>query len=211
MVLDEKMRVAIVAEDPLARAGLAALLAHPPECEVVEQASGEDDLYELLQMVRADVVVWDLGWDPTQALERLAEAQDLGLPVVALLPDATSAREAWNAGARGLLPRTVDSATLIEALRAAAQGLVVLDPAMAPTLPLTRDRHVEPAVEELTPREIEVLRLLAEGLPNKGIAHLLGISEHTVKFHVNAIMARLNAQSRTEAVTRATRLGLIPL
>jgi len=66
-------------------------------------------------------------------------------------------------------------------------------------------------VEELTPRERHVLQLLAEGLPNKAIADRLGISEHTVKFHVSAIMSKLGAQSRTEAVTRAARLGLIIL
>ena len=64
---------------------------------------------------------------------------------------------------------------------------------------------------EFTPRELEVLRLLAEGLPNKTIASRLGISEHTVKFHINSIMGKLGAQSRTEAVTRAARLGLVPL
>ena len=63
----------------------------------------------------------------------------------------------------------------------------------------------------LTPREQDVLLLLAEGLPNKGVASRLGVSEHTVKFHVNSIMGKLNAQSRTEAVTLATRLGLLPL
>ena len=66
-------------------------------------------------------------------------------------------------------------------------------------------------MEDLTPREREVLRLLAEGLPNKAIARQLGISEHTVKFHVNAILGKLAVASRTEAVVRATRLGLIPL
>jgi two-component system nitrate/nitrite response regulator NarL len=66
-------------------------------------------------------------------------------------------------------------------------------------------------VEELTPRELEVLRLMAEGLPNKTVALRLGISEHTVKFHVNAILGKLGVSSRTEAVVHATRLGLILL
>jgi DNA-binding NarL/FixJ family response regulator len=69
----------------------------------------------------------------------------------------------------------------------------------------------QPLVEPLTPRELEVLRLMAEGLPNKGIAQRLEISEHTVKFHVNAILGKLGVESRTEAVVRATRLGLILL
>jgi DNA-binding NarL/FixJ family response regulator len=73
------------------------------------------------------------------------------------------------------------------------------------------DREVESPIEELTPRELAALRLLAEGLPNKTIALRLGISEHTVKFHVNAILGKLGVASRTEAVVRATRLGLILL
>jgi DNA-binding NarL/FixJ family response regulator len=78
---------------------------------------------------------------------------------------------------------------------------------LAPATPLP-----EPLlVEELTPRELEVLRLLAEGLSNKAIAQQLDISDHTVKFHVNAIMSKLGAQSRTAAVVQATRLGLIVL
>ena len=71
------------------------------------------------------------------------------------------------------------------------------------------DRKTDPLVERLTARELAVLRLVAEGLPNKTIALRLGISEHTVKFHVNAILGKLGVASRTEAVVRATRLGLI--
>ncbi|MGH2536960.1 MAG: response regulator transcription factor, partial [Candidatus Promineifilaceae bacterium] len=78
--------------------------------------------------------------------------------------------------------------------------------ALRPAAPLE-----EPPLEPLTPRELEVLGLLAEGLTNKAIALRLGISEHTVKFHLNAILSKLGAQSRTAAVVRATRLGLIPL
>jgi DNA-binding NarL/FixJ family response regulator len=101
---------------------------------------------------------------------------------------------------------------LLAALIAAGQELVTLDPRLAETLlrstPQSPPDHL---IEALTPRELEVLQLLAEGLPNKAIARQLNISDHTVKFHVNAIMSKLNAQSRTEAVVQATRLGLILL
>jgi DNA-binding NarL/FixJ family response regulator len=96
-------------------------------------------------------------------------------------------------------------------MMAAAQDLVVLDPSLPAPVLSTRDPSSPMLVEELTPRELEVLDLLAEGLSNKAIAHRLGISDHTVKFHVNAVMGKLGAQSRTEAVVRATRLGLILL
>jgi len=94
---------------------------------------------------------------------------------------------------------------------AAAHGLVVLDPSLVNPVLEARDPSSASLVEELTPRELEVLGLLAEGLPNKAIARRLGISDHTVKFHVNAVLGKLGAQSRTEAVVRATRLGLILL
>ena len=87
-------------------------------------------------------------------------------------------------------------------------GLVVSDPSLAPpTAPLPI--AASGPLPQLTQREGEALRLLAEGLPNKAIADRLGISEHTVKFHVNSLMGKLGAQSRTEAVTRATRLDLL--
>jgi two-component system nitrate/nitrite response regulator NarL len=130
---------------------------------------------------------------------------------VTLLSEETYAVEAQIAGARGLLSRDISSERLMAALTAAAQGLMVLDLSLVPNLLGTGERLPSPLAEELTPREIEVLALLAEGLPNKTIAHRLNISEHTVKFHVNAIMGKLGAQSRTEAVVRATRLGLILL
>ncbi len=205
------LHVLIVADDPLARAGLATLLADQPGCAVTGQVSSETDLEVALEVYRPDVVVWDLGWDPTTTLERLPDLEESGPPVVALLPDETHAPGAWSAGVRGLLLREVAAERLAVALTAVAQGLVVLDPALAGALRSSWDSAPAPPLEELTPRELEVLGLLAEGLSNKAIAYRLGISEHTVKFHVNAIMGKLGAQSRTEAAVRATRMGLILL
>jgi DNA-binding NarL/FixJ family response regulator len=213
------LRVLIVADDPLARAGLAALLADQPGCLVVAQVAEDADLLSALDVYRPQVVVWDLGWErvPTSTpaqptgTERLAELADAGLPIVTLLPEESYAIEAQIAGARGLLPRDISAERLMAALTAVAQGLIVLDLSLVATLLGTGGQIPPPLAEELTPRELEVLRLLAEGLPNKTIAHRLSISEHTVKFHINAIMGKLGAQSRTEAVVRATRLGLILL
>jgi len=205
------LRVLVVADDPLARAGLAALLVSQPGCTVAAQVSGEADPIAMLELYNPDVVVWDLGWDPALALERLADLREAGPPVVALLPDGTYAAEARTSGAIGLLLRDSGAPGLVAALMAVARGLVVLDPELAAAAPPAGDRMPAPTIGDLTPREMEVLRLLAEGLTNKSIAHRLEISEHTVKFHVNAIMGKLGAQSRTEAVTRATRLGLILL
>ena len=205
------LRVLVVAEDPLARAGLAALMSGEPGCSIVGQAAGGDDLSSTVEIHRPDVVLWDLGWDPTTAIERLTDLAEAMPPVVALLPDEPGSAGILAAGVRGLLLRSSSPTALAAALTAVAQGLVVLDPELTPAAPPARPSVPSPLNVDLTPREQEVLQLLAEGLPNKSIADKLGISEHTVKFHINSILGKLGAQSRTEAVTRATRLGLIVL
>jgi len=205
------LRLLIVADDPLARTGLAALLAEHPECSIVGQAAGDTDLQAELDVYRPDVALWDLGWNPILMLEQLADFRDTGLPAVVLLPNPSHVEEAWATGALGLLLRDADANKIVAAALAAAQGLVTIDPALTKSLLPGIQATPPPLVEALTPRELEVLQLLAEGLPNKSIARQLDISEHTVKFHVNAIMNKLEAQSRTEAVVRATQLGLILL
>lgn len=200
----DDVRVVIVADDPLVRSGLAALLADRPGCRVAGQAA-PDDLPEALAVYRADVVVWDLGWDPADVPDGLADLAADGPPSVALLADEALASVVRGAGVLGLLQRHTDGERLLVAIQAVSHGLAVSDPALSGPLPITAG----PPDELLTPREIEVLRLLAEGLANKAIALQLGISEHTVKFHLNAILGKLGAQSRTEAVVTAIRLGLI--
>jgi len=205
----DEIRVLVVADDPLARAGLAALLADQEGCIVAGQVAPGLDLSGDAAVYQPDVVLWDLGWDADPG-----PLQDLSggvLPVLVLLPDDALIADVWSAGAQGLLRRDSDPENVTAALRAVAQDLVVLDPVLAPTILPARDREDEPLVEALTPREEEVLHLLADGLSNKAIALQLGISDHTVKFHVNAILGKLGAQSRTEAVVRATRMGLLVL
>ncbi|MFQ6028059.1 MAG: response regulator transcription factor [Dehalococcoidia bacterium] len=205
------LRLLIIADDSLARAGLGTLLAGQPGLGVVGQISGEAAGSGLEEVYYPDVILWDLGWDPSSALDQLSELSEALPPILALLPDSTYAAEAWAAGPRGLLPRDVDASRLGAALIAVALGLVVGEPDFSAALPPSGDQTPAAIADDLTPREQQVLQLLAEGLPNKAIASQLSISEHTVKFHVNAIMGKLGAQSRTEAVTRATRAGLILL
>ena len=200
-----------MADDTLARAGLAALLDGQPACTVAGQVASDAFSSGGQEVYRADVVVWDLGWEPGEALDYLSQAQDNGAPVVALVADESHAAQARLVGARGVLLRDVDAPVLMTALQAVSRGLAVIQPDLEPLLHSVRDREALPSAGELTAREREVLYLMAEGLPNKTIALRLGISEHTVKFHVNAILSKLGARSRTEAVTRATRMGLILL
>lgn len=212
--MNDPLKLVVVANDPLTRAGLASLLANQADCEVIGQfdntifdtavldtADSDNDLET------ADAFIWDTGWDPTADLP---DELFVDRPVVALVTDEEQAADVWAAGVRALLPRYMEVEQLYWATRAAVAGLVVLAPGLNP-LRSVGETAEEVLLDDLTPREKEVLQLVAEGLTNKAIAHQLSISEHTVKFHVNAIMSKLNAQSRTEAVVRATRLGLILL
>jgi two-component system, NarL family, nitrate/nitrite response regulator NarL len=203
------LKILIVAVNPLARMGLAALLAGQPGIAIAGQTAGGINLADEIDLYRPDALIWDWGWDSQP--DRLADVRDTRLPVLALLNNAAQAGDAWTAGAQGLLLHDADAETLVAALHALDQGLLIIDPALSENLfPIATAIQDSPA-EPLTPREMEVLQLLAEGLPNKTIASRLSVTDHTVKFHVNAIMGKLNVQSRTEAVVRATRLGLIIL
>jgi len=213
-----ELRVLVIADDPLARAGLAAVLTDQPGFAVCGRASGLDDPVAAVDLYRPDVLLWDAGWHPAPSLARLAELETRA-PVVILLPDEADTRQAWTAGARGLLRRDAEPSRIAAALAAAAHGFAVIEPDFADALrsslpdraPSRSEGGRAALIEPLTPREVEVLRLMADGLPNKTIAARLEISEHTVKFHANTIFGKLGVASRTEAVVRATRLGLILL
>jgi DNA-binding NarL/FixJ family response regulator len=201
--------VLVVSEDPLARSGLLALLSREPGLVATAPAPGASPASAA---ALADVVVCDLGLGPPGA-DRLREVLDEagGVPLVALVAGEAQAAEAAAAGARGVLLRQSESSRLAAGLRAAAEGLTVLDPVFAAAA--LRPPPGAPArlPEALTPREHEVLQLLAQGLSNRSIGDRLGVSEHTAKFHVNAILGKLGAQTRTEAVVLAARLGLVAL
>lgn len=214
-IADTDLRLLVVAENLLARAGLAALL-EARGFAVVAQSDG-GDLDHAVDEAGADALIVDLGWQSETLRQTLAEW--LGdLPVLALVADdeteaslltLMSALAAFPGYA--ILPRESDPDAFAGALSAIDLGLIVLDPGLRllPVAPV--DLRLAAEAIPLTPRENQVMQLLAQGLTNKAIALDLGITEHTVKFHVNAVMGKLGAQSRTEAVVRATRLGLIAL
>jgi two-component system, NarL family, response regulator YdfI len=127
--------------------------------------------------------------------------------VIVLSDDPQWTAEALRNGIRAILPRELSPAEMLAAVEAAAAGLVVLHPRDLETiLPVA---HPARSVEALSPREIEVLGMMAEGISNKEIAARMGISEHTVKFHVAQIMGKLRAGTRTEAVMTGVRMGLV--
>ena len=212
---DSDPRLLVVAEDLLARAGLTALLAERGWGDLAHTDGA--GLAAAIERFAPDILALDLGWRGEALLERLAQA-DLQLPVLALAAENESGeviRGFMRALARcpgyALLPRDGDPDAIVGALQALDHGLIVLDPAFN-ALPIAAPPRPSAAdAASLTERENQVLQLLARGLTNRAIAHKLGITEHTVKFHVNAIMGKLGAQSRTEAVVRASKSGLIVL
>jgi len=210
MVTDQ-IHLMLVADDLEARSETAARLAARSDCAVVGTAATDEDLASASAEADPDVIVWDLGDDPETGLRRLADARDLRVPIVAIVGDDRDGVRALAAGAAGLLPREADDERLLLAAAAVAGGLLALDPSVAGLPASAQDPEDDAPVEALTRREREVLALMAEGLANKLIAERLGVTEHTAKFHVHTILGKLGTQSRTEAVVRAARLGLIAI
>jgi len=214
--------VFIVAASPLARAGLENLLA----ARQVEIAGSVANLHELdgrIDDAPVDVILVDSTGEPIElfldTLNPSGLASDFSMVLLTEPAALAAASSALRAGFRAVLPNDLSPDQLVAALQAAANGLLVLHPtqvaaqvaangfASAPA----RSRGLGELAEPLTPRESEVLQMLASGLGNKEIAAKLNISEHTVKFHVASILGKLGAGSRTEAVSLGIRRGLVLL
>lgn len=192
-------RVLLAAASPLARAGLEALLTGASEVEVVGVIP-VSALAAAIGALQPEVVVVEGEGDELDSAVLANEAVS-----VVLVGEADT--DVVRHGVSALLPVEADAETIRAAITLVASGLVVVPRAATPVLPPAAD--VPGMVETLTPREIEVLRLMSEGAGNKEIARRLAISEHTVKFHVGSILGKLGAGSRTEAVTLGIRLGII--
>jgi two-component system, NarL family, nitrate/nitrite response regulator NarL len=203
---EARLRVLVVAASPALRAGLVTLLASdrlldPMVAEMVE-------LGDAGSAPSAIVVDYSAG-EPEEILT-LAEAFP-GSPLVMIGADPASDGPGLSGAPVAYLPSDVDAAALAAAVHAAAVGLIVLDPTVAGATGIHAHARTSDNAETLTTRERQVLLLVAEGLPNKAIARELGISEHTAKFHVGSLLGKLGAASRTEAVTLATRRGILPV
>ncbi len=207
------LRILVSAAYPALRAGLRAMLDSSPGLRVVGEFASAAETAEL-DLTAADILVADVQEESAiTALSELAE----GIGVVFLADDPALFRvlERQAPQPRALLLQGATAEELAAAVTAVSHGLLVTDPAVAAALahdhPSALREFSEDPVTPLTAREIDVLTLVASGLPNKTIALRLGISDHTVKFHVGSILGKLGAASRTEAVTLAVRSGLLPL
>jgi DNA-binding NarL/FixJ family response regulator len=196
------IKVALLTDDPLLRAGLSSLLAQ----------AGQTGSISVVEANDAEVALWDAGVDADKILGRLAELRTLPVPAVAIVGDQAQVAPALAAGARGVVLRDQVGPGIHAALTAVRSGLTVMDANLAEALvPAQPARTNGKGRGELTERERQVVQLLSEGLSNKLIADRLGISDHTAKFHVNGVMMKLGASTRTEAVVEAMRRGLIRL
>ncbi len=206
----QAIRTLIIARDMLVRAGLSAILSAEEALDIVGRSIGGEQTGSDIDIYRPDVALIEAG-EPG-IVDELHAINQAELPVVLLAQPHQAAGVLAHIGDLAhyaLLHRDSDGETIMAALYAVMQGLVVLAPEVAALLRRPVAGNAPPLLDALTPREIEVLALLAEGLANKAIGEQLSISTNTVKFHVNAILSKLDAHSRTEAVVRATQLGLI--
>ena len=196
-------RVLVVSTSPLLRAGLGSIAQVAAVAATIEEAGA------LTADTRPDLMIVEC--DERTVQDVIAVAAD-SPPMLLLAAEASPAwiNDALRAGVRGVIPRDAPEAEIVAAIEAAAAGLIVLDSRWlngALASPITSGVQME----SLSPREIEVLRLMAEGASNKTIAWRLNISEHTVKFHINSIFSKMGVSSRTEAVMGGLRAGLVPL
>jgi len=214
------IRVVIADDQTLMRQGLESLLALSGEVAVVGHAADGDEALVRVTQERPDVLLLDLRMPGRDGIATLEELRKRGseVPVLVLttFDDDELVLRALRAGARGYLLKDVSLDELVGAIRTLATGGTLVQPALTDRLlrglgaaPVPDDFTHLPAPEPLTPRETEVLRLLASGFTNREIAQALFLAEGTVKNHISTVLAKLGVKDRTRAVLRALHLGLL--
>jgi len=208
----EMIRVLLVDDHNVVRSGLSAFLTAFDDLNLVGEANNGREAVKKAAELSPDVVLMDLVMPEMDGAEATAEIleRDPDLKVIALtsFKEKDLIERVMEAGAIGYLLKNVGADELAQAIRDAVEGKPTLAPEAAQAL-IQRTRQPKQQIEKLTPRELEVLALLSEGLTNPGIAEELVISNSTVKFHVSSILGKLNVESRTEAVVYALKHDLI--
>jgi DNA-binding NarL/FixJ family response regulator len=215
--MTDPIRIVVADDHPVVRDGLVAILSTQPDFEVVGQAETGLETIAQIKQHRPDVLLLDLEMPELDGVGVLEQLRTEQISVRAIVFTAFDTDErilgAVQAGAQGYLLKGVPRSDLFNAVRVVHSGGSLLQPIVASKLlrQVSHQNQARPNVETLTPREVEVLRLLGQGQQNKEIAAKLVISERTVKFHVSSIMGKLGAGNRTEAVSIAAQQGLIEL
>ena len=206
------IRIAVMATSAVRRARLESIVRSHADLHRAGSFGAVASLVPFARNTELDVIVIDSDSIRDLLLEPMSEA---ALVLLTEVSDARSVARLLRIGVRAILSRESDPDDVLSAIYAVYDGLVLLSTATAQSLAAVygdQPLEVEDEVsEEITSRETEVLRMLAEGLVNKEIAARLGVSEHTVKFHISSILDKLGASTRTEAVTMGIRRGLIPI
>jgi DNA-binding NarL/FixJ family response regulator len=208
------IRIVVADDHPVVLDGLVAILGTQPDFEVVGTAGNGVEVVAQVDALRPDVLLLDLEMPEMDGVEALKTLRGRGINARVIVFTAFDTDErilgAVQAGAEGYLLKGAPREELFEAIRVVNSGGSLLQPLVMSKL-LRHISHQEEAknVEPLSPRELEVLQLMARGLQNKEIAAELVISERTVKFHVSSILGKLGAGNRTEAVTMALQQGII--
>ena len=206
------IRILVADDHPMLREGLVAVLSTQPDFDIIGEAADGAEVVRLAEALRPDVILLDLEMpdvDGVAALEGLRDAVSEARAIVFTAYD-TDERilRSVRAGARGYLLKGASRQEIFDAVRTVHAGGSLLEPGVTTRL-LDHVREGGEQTEPLTPRELEVLALISEGLHNSEIAGRLFVTERTVKFHVSSILAKLGADNRTEAVALAARRGLI--
>jgi len=206
------IRIAVAATSAVRRAGLESIVRSHAEFQLAGSFEAMANLVSFARRTELDVIVIDSDSIPDLLFEPTSDAAIVLLTEVS---DARSISRLLRSGVRAILSRESDPDDVVSAIYAAYDGLVLLNTPTAESLAAVYGDNLpeveEDLSEEITSRETDVLRMLAEGLVNKDIAARLGISEHTVKFHISSILDKLGASTRTEAVMLGVRRGLIPI
>lgn len=207
------INVLLADDHSVVRQGLRMFLGLDPDLEVVGEARDGAEAVRLARELEPHVVLMDLlmpGMDGIEATATIRrQMPDIEVIALTSVLEDEKVYSAIRAGAIGYLLKDTEADELCRAIKAAAAGQVQLSPAAAARL--MRQVRAPDAPDELTPRELEVLRLIAEGLANKEIARELNIGEKTVKTHVSSILSKMGVLSRTQAALQAVRMGLVDL
>jgi DNA-binding NarL/FixJ family response regulator len=210
--VEGNIRVLVADDHPMLREGLTAVLGTQPDFEVIGEAADGSEVVQLAETLRPDVILLDLEMPTVDGVAALEGLRDAGSEARTIVFTAYDTDErilgSLRAGARGYLLKGASRAEIFDAIRTVHSGGSLLGPAVTSRL-LDHIEQGDERPDGLTPRELEVLTLLARGLKNAEIASELFISERTVKFHVSSILAKLGAETRTEAVRIAARRGLV--
>ncbi len=214
--MNEKIHIIVADDHPVVRDGLVAILSTQPDFAVIAEAARGAEAVQQVLALQPDVLLLDLAMPEMDGVAVLKQLKSAAIKtrVVVFTAFDTDERilDAVQAGAQGYLLKGAPRDELFNAVRVVYGGGSLLQPLVASKL-LRQVSHQEQVAEEndLTPRELEVLQLMAQGLQNKEIAADLVISERTVKFHVSSILSKLGAGNRTEAVRLAAQQGLVNL